>query len=103
MDKEKIINIAKIFSKKVIEFINADKIILYGSDAKGTQRIDSDIDIAIVIKNGRYNFFKTYSSLSRICRETDTRIEPIIIEKNKDYSGFLDTIKKEGIVVYSRT
>ena len=44
-----------------------------------------------------------YGKLGDAVIKLDTRIEPIIIDKDKskDYSGFLETIYKEGIVVYS--
>ena len=100
MDKRKAINIAKKFSIRAKDVIATEKIILFGSFAKGTNHKDSDIDIALIVKDSRYNFFKTYRQLSNICREIDTRIEPIILEKNKDFSGFLETIYKEGIIIY---
>ena len=100
MGKKEAINIAKKFSEKAINVLKADEIILFGSYARGTNHKDSDIDIALVINNNKYNFFKAYAKLSEICREIDTRIEPIILERNKDFSGFLEMIQKEGIVVY---
>jgi uncharacterized protein len=102
MVKEKIINIAKRFSEKAIRVLDIEKIYLYGSYTKGTNNKDSDIDIAVVVKNDKYDYFKSYSILSEICRNVDTRIEPIILEKGKDPSGFLETIYKEGIVVYNK-
>jgi uncharacterized protein len=102
MGKEEIIKIAKKFSESAIYVLDVEKIFLYGSFAKGTYRKDSDIDIALVVKNDKYNYFKSYSKLSEICRNVDTRIEPIILEKGNDPSGFLENIYKEGIVVYSK-
>jgi hypothetical protein len=54
----------------------------------------------LVIGDENYDFFETYAKLSKICIQIDSRIEPVILEKNKDFSGFLEMIQKEGIVVY---
>ncbi|MCX6162767.1 MAG: nucleotidyltransferase domain-containing protein [Ignavibacteriae bacterium] len=101
MGKKEAINIARKFSIKAVNVIDAEQIILFGSFARGTNHLYSDIDIALVMKNNKYDFFETYAKLSEICRGIDTRIEPIILEKDKDFSGFLEMIYKEGIVVYN--
>ena len=101
MDKKYAINIAKKFSKEVKGFFPIKKIVLFGSFAKGTNHKWSDIDIAVVVKNFDFDFFEAYQKLGKISIKLDTRIEPIIIEESKDFSGFLKTIYKEGIVIYS--
>ena len=101
MDKKYALNIARKFSKEIINLIPVDKVILFGSFAKGTNHKWSDIDIAIIVKKFNFDIFDAYKKLGNVSIKLDTRIESIIIDKKKDYSGFLDTVIKEGIVVYS--
>jgi len=51
------------------------KAYLFGSYAKGNEREESDIDIAIVLGN-MTDFFDTQMQLMRIRRKVDLRIEP---------------------------
>lgn len=101
MDKKHAIKIAKAFSNKVKDIIPVENIILFGSYSKGNYHKWSDIDIAIVVKNNKFDYFDIYKKLGNISLKIDSRIEPIIIDSTKDYSGFLETIKKEGIEVFS--
>jgi uncharacterized protein len=102
MDKRYALNITKKFSNEIKDFFPIEKVILFGSFAKGTNHKWSDIDIAVIVKKFDFDFFEAYRKLGNATLKLDTRIEPIILEKGKDFSGFLDTIYKEGIVVYSR-
>ena len=101
MDKKYAVNIAKKFSSEVKKLLPVDKIVLFGSFAKGTNHKWSDIDIAVVVKNTDFDFFDMYQKLGNISLKIDTRIETLIIDRTKDYSGFLKTINNEGIVIYS--
>ena len=50
---------------------------LYGSYAKGNYRKDSDIDLLIVSKDFTGNRFKDSLKLMKLCRNIDSRIEPM--------------------------
>ena len=76
-----------------------DELILYGSHAKGNARKDSDVDVAVVVKKLSGDYFTTRPLLWKIRREVDDRIEPILIEKDHDESGFLSEITKNGISI----
>jgi predicted nucleotidyltransferase len=102
MDQANAIIKARAYSKLVNAFINVERIILFGSYAKGTQRKNSDIDIAIVVKRMDKGFFDVEPVLWRLRREIDPLIEPLLIEEENDPSGFLDEIIKSGVVIYSK-
>ena len=72
---------------------------LYGSYAKGTQNADSDIDVAIVVNSIDQDFFTYAPLLWKLKREIDDRIEPILIEKISDESGFLKEVLKTGLII----
>lgn len=99
MDKIEAIDIAKRYKQLLKEHIKFEKMYLFGSFAKKTSRKSSDIDVAIVVKKLHGDYFATVPLLWKLRRQVDDRIEPIIIEKNNDKSGFLDEIKKYGIEI----
>ena len=79
--------------------MNIRELILFGSYAAGTAGTDSDIDVAVVVDNIEGDFFSTRPLLWKIRREVDDRIEPILFDIQHDESGFLQEIKKTGIVI----
>lgn len=102
MDKKEVVDKLKKYSSLVNEKIKTKKIILYGSYAKGNWRDESDIDVAIVVDSVEGDFLENEILLYKLRRNVDCKIEPILIEEDKDDSGFLEEIIKYGEVVYSR-
>jgi predicted nucleotidyltransferase len=82
--------------RKQIKF---DQLILFGSYAKGTAHADSDMDVAVIVDELKTDYFTTRPLLWKIRREIDDRIEPILLEKNSDESGFITEIIKHGIII----
>jgi uncharacterized protein len=72
---------------------------LFGSSAKETNREDSDIDVAIVVKRIDADFFLVTPLLWKLRRQIDNRIEPVLIERDFDEAGFLEEIRKSGIEI----
>jgi predicted nucleotidyltransferase len=99
MDNGEILNKLIEYKMLVSRHFDVDKVILYGSYAKGTQRNGSDIDVAIVVNSVKDDFFVYAPLLWKLKRGIDDRIEPILIEKNKDESGFLNEVMKTGVVI----
>jgi len=99
MDKKEVIKKLEKYKKLLSQQMTFDDLILYGSFAKGHAREDSDVDVAIVVTKLSGDFFSTRPMLWKIRREVDDRIEPIIIEKDHDESGFLSEIMKNGIKI----
>jgi len=99
MDKTEVIIKLKRYKKLLSQEMSFDKMILFGSYAKGNQREDSDVDVAIVVDEMPGDYFLTRPLLWRVRREVDDRIEPIVLEKSNDESGFLDEVMKNGILI----
>jgi uncharacterized protein len=73
---------------------------IFGSYAKNTQQLDSDIDVALVIDNLPDNDrFETQVKLMMIASKIDNRIEPHPISKQDliSNSPFALEIRKTGI------
>jgi len=100
MDKGEIKNIINRFAEKVAEKYDFIEIILFGSYAKGTYHDDSDIDIAVILKDYN-NVFDIQMDLMRIRREIDSRIEPYPIRKSdfNDNNPMAYEIKKYGKII----
>jgi predicted nucleotidyltransferase len=75
MDKRDALNLAQSYAKIVNAQYNDSRIILFGSYAKGNYNEDSDIDIAVVLKDYSYDI-DMQLELMRLRRKIDSRIEP---------------------------
>jgi len=75
MDKREALNIASKYANALKLKYDYVKIILFGSYAKGNFNDDSDIDIAVILKDYK-NLIDTQLDLMRIRRKIDSRIEP---------------------------
>jgi predicted nucleotidyltransferase len=99
MDNREIITKLTNYKLLVSKHFDIDQLVLFGSYAKGTQKVDSDIDVAIIVNSIDEDFFSYAPLLWKLRREIDDRIEPILIEKNNDESGFLYEVLKTGLVI----
>jgi predicted nucleotidyltransferase len=75
MDKRDAIEIAGRYASVVKTKYDFVKMILFGSYAKGNYNKDSDIDIAVILKDYN-NLTETQLDLMRLRRKIDSRIEP---------------------------
>lgn len=97
MDKRDALNIATKYANAIKLKYDYVKIILFGSYAKGNFNEDSDIDIAVILKD--YNsLIDIQLDLMRIRRKIDSRIEPHPF-REKDFEAsnpLVDEILKYG-------
>ena len=99
MDKREAIKLVRAYKRLLKDHLSFEKVYLFGSFAKGTNKEDSDIDVAIVVKKLDGDFFLVNPLLWKLRRQIDDRIEPILIESDFDEAGFLEEIQKNGIEV----
>lgn len=81
MDKKDAIDIANRYANAVKSKYDYIKIILFGSYAKGNFNEDSDIDIAVILKDYN-NLMEIQLDLMRLRRNIDSRIEPHPFREN---------------------
>ncbi len=77
-------------------------IVLYGSYARSMESEYSDIDIAIVVDKIEGDILELNLKLYKLRRDIDERIEPVLISRSGDKSGFLESILKYGTVIYNK-
>lgn len=99
MDKGEALRKVAQYKDLLSKHMNFDSMYLYGSFAKGTNRDDSDIDVAIIVNQINDDFFAINPMLWKLRRQIDDRIEPILIEKDFDELNFLSEIQKNGIEI----
>jgi len=81
MVDQSIIDTANKYIGQIPKNIGLKKAYLFGSYARGKEREESDIDIALVIENMVY-FFSIQRLLMRLRRKIDLRIESHPIEES---------------------
>ena len=104
MDKKKARQLVEEYAKIVLKNMVVNKIILYGSYARGDYRKDSDIDVAVVVPRESISkdILKDMAKLFKLRRNISSDIEPVLIIDEEDASGFLDSISEYGEVIYQR-
>lgn len=108
MDRKTIAITLKKYVKKINTVVNPQRVILYGSFARGTATEWSDIDLMVIADFNKKKEFELMNALSSIGMKIDENyIFDVRISNMKDYKNishlsFLSEIKKEGIVLYSR-
>lgn len=101
MAKESVNKIIQRFYKILIdEGIKVDRMILYGSYAKGYAEEESDIDIAVISKNFGKDRVEEGMMLFRLAGDLDVRIEPVPISlesyENNTWVPLIYEIRKNG-------
>lgn len=83
----------------IYKHFDLDQMLFYGSYASNTETGESDIDVAIVLKDFLDNYFKVVPTIWKLRKEIDLRIEPHAFEAGKDKSGILKEILKNEITI----
>jgi predicted nucleotidyltransferase len=106
-------NILNFIVKRIIQYLenNVDKIVLFGSYARNTQKDDSDVDIIVFMNQSPGKIKKFESGIIDLIMEFLEKYEKyfsIILDSTKNYnkylkySPFYNNIKEEGIIIYER-
>lgn len=95
--------------KQKISYIYQDqlvKLILFGSQARGEAKSDSDIDILVILKNKTINndeqYQKVITLISDLCLEYEVLISCVYVSEMQFYqekSPLLLNIEQEGIIL----
>ena len=100
MVNPRIIETIKNYLMLIPNDFGVKKVYLFGSFAKGDEREESDIDVAIILNN-MTDFFSTQREFMRFRRKVDLRIEPHPINE-KDFNilnPFAFEIQQTGIEI----
>ena len=101
MDR-KIIKIVKRYSELVKKEIDdVEMIVLYGSASRGEMKEYSDIDVAVIVNDLTEDYLELSTKLVRLIHKVDIRIEPNLLIRKYNKSGFIETVLREGKVIYA--
>ncbi len=95
---------AKDFTKRAKEINGVKKIILFGSVSKGTEKLSSDVDIAVIIdKKGKALERIITLAADKIMQKSRMRIIPMIMTEKEAYEDrqFAEELGK-GVIMYER-
>lgn len=104
-------SLVKITTQKLKEYLqelyqdNLDRVILFGSEARGEAEIDSDVDILIVLKNPFLYFDeikKISGFISDLCLDYELYLSCCFSTSDKlnlPISGFHRNINRDGIEI----
>jgi predicted nucleotidyltransferase len=87
------------YAQEARKLLPVERIILFGSYARGSEKETSDIDVAVVASAAPAGYLKTSAQLFKLSRSIDSLIEPKLVLLSSQ-SGFLESIEKYGIVVF---
>lgn len=99
MDRE-VVEKVKKYAEVVRKGLPVKMVILYGSYARGSENLSSDIDVAVVVDKIEGDYLEQSAKLFHLVRGIDTRIEPVLLTGDEDRSGFLSSILKYGKIIY---
>lgn len=112
MNKQIIVKIAEELKQAVLRRCpNTEKIILYGSYARGDNNEESDMDILVVIKDSRQNIHKYRELISDIAADLGLKYDILLsilvrdtnyFDEGTKYLPFYQNIAKEGVKWYDR-
>jgi len=95
---------ANIIVNRIIRGYKPEKVIVFGSYARGDIHQGSDLDL-VIIKNTKKKFLKRMDEVLELC-DGEIAVGPLIYTQEEfdrmlsEGNDFLETVVKEGIVVY---
>ena len=101
-----IANIVSRATQRIIKGYSPQKIIMFGSCARGDNHEESDLDL-IIIKNTQDDFLKRLDDVLDCCTG-EIAVEPFVYTENEinrmkqQGNDFIETALEEGEVVYEK-
>ena len=100
LDKRTVINTVEQYAEAVKKEFSPFAVVLFGSYVKGNPTEDSDIDIGIVFNGFSGDWRKTSSRLWNLAYDISWDIEPHMLDRQNDKSGFVAHVFKTGQIIY---
>jgi predicted nucleotidyltransferase len=102
MDKAAAIACARRYAEEVTKDLKPEKIVMFGSYAAGQAHEDSDIDVAVIFNGFEGDFLSVSSWLWSLTWKVDSHIEPILLDRADDRSGFVEEVLKTSELIYQQ-
>lgn len=99
MNRGEAIDKVRAYRLLLKDHFQLENVYLYGSYATETQSDDSTIDVVVVVDRVKGDYFSVSPLLWKLRKQIDSRIEPILIERDFDDADFLRKVQQQGIEV----
>ena len=100
-------NLIQEIVRRVVEAAHPEKIVLFGSRARGDHRPDSDVDLLIIQRSNIARYRRSvpiYHALAGLPIEVDTEVMVYTPQEVEEWKGapaaFVTTALREGKVLY---
>lgn len=100
MDKREVRRRVEKYARLVAREFPGCEVVLFGSYVTGQPHEDSDIDVAVVVPAIEGDFLTLSARLHHLRNDIDPMIEPHLLSRRNDESGFLDEVQRTGEVIY---
>ena len=100
LDKKTVINTVEQYAETVKKEFSPSAVVLFGSYANGVPHEDSDIDVGIIFDGFSGDWLETAARLWKLRRKVSLDIEPHLLDKENDKSGFVEHVFKTGQIIY---
>ena len=100
-------NLLQEITQRIVESFSPEKVILFGSQASGTPRADSDIDL-LIIMNSHLSAIQRAVEVKRACRPRFVSMDVLVktpeelTTRLQQGNLFLRQILEQGRVLYER-
>lgn len=93
--------------RRIVGVVDPDKVIIFGSRARGDHRPDSDLDILVIQESSEPRYKRSashYGALASLPIEVDVLVYTPreVLEWSRVPQAFVTTAIREGVVVYER-
>lgn len=101
MNREAVIEKAKQYAELIRQNLPVKMVILFGAWLEELAREDEEIEIAVVFDSLDDDYLEIEHKLAKLALRIDNRIEPTIIESEReDPTRFLQEVLENGHIVY---
>lgn len=97
MDRKAAVRTARAYVRLAGRMVDSDRSYLFGSYAAGTAGADSYLDVGIIVPHLQGDYFDLLTRLYSLRGKVDVRIEPHLVVKDADPSGFSGEIERTCI------
>lgn len=100
MDKSEVRRRVEAYARVVAREFPESEVVWFGSYVTGQPHEYSDIDVAVVLPDTEADYLSLAARLYHLRNDIDPMIEPHLLFRAHDDSGFLQEIQRTGEVIY---
>jgi hypothetical protein len=101
MSNKKVTTLVKRYAQLIKDKYNPEMVILQKSYPGDDENPEVEIEVAVVVNRLKKDYIEAKNDLIQLAHQVNSRLDPIIIEREKDEpTGFFEVLKKTGEIIY---